>query len=51
MQIHLSDSNLWLSGEDGLASILADGYNLTLYYDRAPSAGGQVRIIKAARTS
>lgn len=51
VQIHLSDSNLWLSGEDGLASILADGYNLTLYYDRAPSAGGQVRIIKAARTS
>ena len=51
VQIHLSDSNLWLSGEDGLASILADGYDLTLYYDRAPSAGGQVRIIKAVRTS
>ena len=25
----------------------ADGYELTLYYDRAPDEGGQVRIIVA----
>ena len=51
VQIHIADTDLWLSGEDGLASILADGYDLTLYYDRAPSAGGQVRIIRAARAA
>ena len=38
---------MWLSGEDGLTSVLADGYDLTLYYDRAPEEGGQVRIIVA----
>ena len=47
VEIHLSDADMWLSGEDGLTSVLADGYDLTLYYDRAPEEGGQVRIIVA----
>ena len=47
VEIHLSEADLWLSGEDGLTSVLADGYDLTLYYDRAPEEGGQVRIIVA----
>lgn len=51
VQLHVTDTDLWLSGADGLASILADGYTLTLYYDRAPSEGGQVRIIRADRTA
>ena len=51
VQIHVADTDLWLSGTDGLASVLAGGYDLTLYFDRAPSEGGQVRIIKAARTA
>ncbi len=51
VQIHVVDTDLWLSGADGLASVLADDYDLTLYFDRAPSEGGQVRIIKASRTA
>lgn len=51
VQIHLSDTDVWLSGEDGLANILADGYALTLCYDRAPSEGGQVRVVRGERTS
>ena len=51
VQIHLSDSDLWLSGEEGLASVLADGYDLTLYYDRTADTGGQVRIVRAERAS
>ncbi len=47
VEIHLSDADMWLSGADGLASVLADGYELTLYYDRAPDQGGQIRIIVA----
>ena len=51
VQIHLSDPDLWLSGEEGLASVLADGYDLTLYCDRTADTGGQVRIVKAERAS
>ena len=29
VEIHLSDADMWLSGADGLASVLADGYELT----------------------
>ena len=47
VEIHLSDADLWLSGADGLASALADGYELTLYYDQAPDEGGQIRIVVA----
>ena len=47
VEIHLSEADLWLSGTDGLTSALADGYTLTLYYDRSPDEGGQVRIIVA----
>ena len=47
VQIHLTESDLWLSGEAGLATVLADGYDLTLYYDRAATAGGQIRVIVA----
>ena len=47
VQIHLTDADLWLEGTGGLESILADGYTLTLYYDRSAAQGGQVRIITA----
>lgn len=51
VQIHIADSDLWLSGANGLSSVLADSYDLTLYYDRATDEGGQVRIIRASRAS
>lgn len=47
VEIYMDDANSWLSGEAGLTNVLADGYDLTLYYDRGPSEGGQVRIIVA----
>ncbi len=47
VEIYMDDTNGWLSGEAGLTNVLADGYDLTLYYDRSPSEGGQVRIIVA----
>ena len=47
VQIHLTQADLWLEGAEGLESILADGYELTLYYDRPASEGGQIRIITA----
>ena len=48
VQIHLTRANLWLEGTEGLESILADGYTLTLSYDRPAAEGGQVRIITAS---
>ena len=47
VQIHLTEADLWLEGAEGLASVLADGYTLTLYYDRSADEGGQVRLITA----
>ena len=48
VEIYVRNADSWLSGETGLTTVLADGYDLTLYYDRSPSIGGQVRIIVAA---
>ena len=47
VQIHLTEADLWLEGAEGLEQILADGYDLTLYYDRSAGEGGQIRIITA----
>lgn len=49
VQIHLTEADTWLTGAEGLERILADGYDLTLYYDRLADEGGQVRIITAKR--
>lgn len=45
VQLYVDSTGRWLSGWDGLTSALADGGTLTLYYDRAPSSGGQIRVI------
>jgi len=50
VEIYISDGGVWLKGESGLTQVLADGYDLTVYYDRSPSEGGQVRIIIASST-
>lgn len=49
VQIHLSGADTWLSGEEGLTNVLADGYTLTVYYDSAAGEGGMIRLIKAAQ--
>ena len=48
VEIHLTASDLWLGGEVGLTSILADRYSLTLYYDAGVPSGGAIRVIAAA---
>ena len=47
VQIHISAVDTWMSGEEGLLNILADGYRLTLYADRSENEGGQIRLIRA----
>lgn len=47
VEIHLVTADVWESGEDALQAVLADGYSLTLYCDRSPEKGGQVRILVA----
>ncbi len=48
VEIHLIATNSWLGGEEGLSSVLAEGYKLTLFADAKPSQGGQIRVIAAA---
>ena len=45
VQIYLYNADAWLSGESGLTAVLADGYDLTLYYDASGSS--QIRVIVA----
>ena len=47
VQIYLSGSGLWLEGTEALETVLADGYLLSAYIDRAASSGGQVRLLVA----
>ena len=47
VQVHLTDADLWLEGTDGLERALADGYDLTVYYDRSADKGGVIRLIAA----
>lgn len=47
VEIHIAGVDAWLNGKTGLAGVLSDGYELTLYYDRAPSQGGMIRVIRA----
>ncbi len=47
VQVLFDGSEAWLEGETGLTTALADDYELTLYYDRDPDQGGQIRIIVA----
>ena len=44
---YLSGSGLWLEGTEALETVLADGYLLSAYIDRAASSGGQVRLLVA----
>lgn len=46
VQIHLTETDTWLSGGDGLAAVLAGDFTLTVYADQDAS-GRQVRIILA----
>ncbi len=45
VELYLASADTWLSGEEGLAVVLAEDCDLTLYLDDA--SGSQVRIILA----
>ena len=47
LQVYLEDADRWLTGEDALLSVLADGMTLTLYSDRTAETGGQIRVLTA----
>ncbi len=47
VQVYYESTELWDSGADALATVLADGLTLTLYADRDADEGGQIRIVSA----
>ena len=47
VQVLFESSETWLEGESGLTTALADAAGLTLYCDRDPDQGGQIRVITA----
>lgn len=47
IQVCISPSDSWLSGEAGLRAALSSGLSLRIYYDRDPALGGRARIVTA----
>ena len=47
IQVCITPSESWLSGEDGVRAALSSGLSLRVYYDRDPASGGQVRVLCA----
>ncbi|MBQ3135013.1 MAG: S-layer homology domain-containing protein [Oscillospiraceae bacterium] len=47
VQVCITPSDSWLSGEDGVRAVLSSGLALRVYYDRDPASGGQVRVLTA----
>ncbi len=47
VEVYLAAIDRWYSGEEGLLTALASDYDLTVYYDRSATTGGQIRVIVA----
>lgn len=45
VEVYFDKADSWLSGEAALTSALSSGLTLTLYYDRTPATGAQIRVI------
>ena len=50
VQVYLTATDVWLSGEDGARAALSAGTTLRLYYDRSFATGAQVRVIVVEET-
>ena len=46
VQVYSESADRWLSGSAGIKTAIASGQPLTLWYDRTPTTGGQIRIIE-----
>lgn len=49
VQVYLASADRWLSGSAGIKTAIAAGQPLTLWYDRTPATGGQIRIIEISK--
>ena len=47
VQIYIEPTEQWLNGQDAIPTAVASGMSLTLFYDRTPTTGAQVRVIVA----
>ncbi len=45
VQMHISASGAWQSGEVGLTNAIAGGGKLNIYFDRTVTTGAQVRVV------
>ena len=47
VQVYIEDARKWYCGDDGLSRALTSEKPLTVYYDRTPGTGAQIRVIVA----
>jgi len=47
VQVYIKATGKWYSGETGISTALTSGMPLTVYYDRTPGTGAQIRVIVA----
>ena len=45
VQVHIEAVDKWYGGEEGLMTALSSGMTITVYYDRTPDTGAQIRIV------
>ena len=45
VEVYLKTADTWLSGESGFLHVMSTDQPLTVYYDRTPDTGAQVRIL------
>lgn len=45
VQVHITTSDRWLTGKEGVSAAISAGLPLTVYYDKTLTTGAQVRII------
>ena len=45
VQVHVEAVGKWYGGEEGLMTALSSGMTITVYYDKTPDTGAQIRIV------
>ena len=48
VQVYIEPTDRWYVGELGITTALSAGMKITVYYDRTPATGGQIRVIAVA---
>lgn len=47
VQVYIKATGKWYSGDIGIETALSSGMPITVYYDRSPATGAQIRVIVA----